>query len=456
MRIRNRRWWFFWLCCFQLLNLQSADVSETIIVSQYTVNGKLLHSTSTPLKAGQHVADNSSRGSFSPRMDYEKWKPLGRGDPLQNDPTYDYLPPVLDRVHYWLNPSLRKPDSEITEKTEAPGPTSKKPQTERRHIFYPLLKFVDGPKIGRPTSYRRPPPFYSNEEKPGFAGKGERFPYTMLVPPPVHKKPDSGTQFQKPRDTTPITTTVSPPTHSAPAKGGSVVYLMHQDGSGASFGGASVMHKGEVTDYMMDVESTYVNIGKPSAQVDPPTDALQNIIINLSRPPNSMVQVHTSTSVPPSPVSADYPTTPPFQPTPVPPTTTPTPKLTTHHQHRQSDLTEPMYLIIQGHSRVKTYGALSNQQNEIASQETNELLTVVGEYSKVKHLNGFVKEDGEKNHRESRSKSVEVLQSDLSAKDDGRSDVQERELEVKYKVGPTSVAKDEKYHKGIVEAGRVS
>lgn len=27
--------------------------------------------------------------------------PVGRGDPLKNDPTYDYSPPVLDRVHYW-------------------------------------------------------------------------------------------------------------------------------------------------------------------------------------------------------------------------------------------------------------------------------------------------------------------------------------------------------------------
>lgn len=27
--------------------------------------------------------------------------PVGRGDPLNNDPTYDYSPPVLDRVRYW-------------------------------------------------------------------------------------------------------------------------------------------------------------------------------------------------------------------------------------------------------------------------------------------------------------------------------------------------------------------
>lgn len=42
------------------------------------------------------------RALFSPRVEYNnKWMPVGRGDPLKNDPTYDYSPPVLDRVRYW-------------------------------------------------------------------------------------------------------------------------------------------------------------------------------------------------------------------------------------------------------------------------------------------------------------------------------------------------------------------
>lgn len=41
------------------------------------------------------------RALFSPRMEYNEWTPVGRGDPLKNDPTYDYSPPVLDRVRYW-------------------------------------------------------------------------------------------------------------------------------------------------------------------------------------------------------------------------------------------------------------------------------------------------------------------------------------------------------------------
>ncbi|KAM8716643.1 hypothetical protein ACLKA7_003510 [Drosophila subpalustris] len=40
----------------------------------------------------------------APRLDpnnNNEWRPLGHGDPLQKDPTYDYSPPALDRVRYW-------------------------------------------------------------------------------------------------------------------------------------------------------------------------------------------------------------------------------------------------------------------------------------------------------------------------------------------------------------------
>lgn len=36
-------------------------------------------------------------------MEYDDWTPLGRGDPLKNDPTYDYVPPMLDKVKYWMS-----------------------------------------------------------------------------------------------------------------------------------------------------------------------------------------------------------------------------------------------------------------------------------------------------------------------------------------------------------------
>ncbi|XP_058980736.1 mucin-2 [Musca domestica] len=56
--------------------------------------------------------------NFSPRMDYNnnEWRPVGRGDPLKNDPTFDYSPPTLDRVRYWADPDK---DKEKTEEAAA-------------------------------------------------------------------------------------------------------------------------------------------------------------------------------------------------------------------------------------------------------------------------------------------------------------------------------------------------
>lgn len=78
---------------------------------------------------------------FSPRMDFEQWKPLtGRGDPLRNDPTYDYEPPVLDRVHYWADEPRPEREHRPERKSEVLmlGVSSRKPsiiprQPPKRH-----------------------------------------------------------------------------------------------------------------------------------------------------------------------------------------------------------------------------------------------------------------------------------------------------------------------------------
>lgn len=41
--------------------------------------------------------------------------PVGRGDPLKKDPTYDYSPPVLDHVRYWA--------ADVTAATPSPSST---------------------------------------------------------------------------------------------------------------------------------------------------------------------------------------------------------------------------------------------------------------------------------------------------------------------------------------------
>ncbi|CAL1689022.1 unnamed protein product [Lasius platythorax] len=165
---------------------------------------------------------------FSPRMDYDEWTPLGRGDPLKNNPTFDYVPPVLDRVQYWLD-SHQQHTTEPSSKRDilVLGVTAKKTSPKIPEQF---LKFVDGPKftraggqdttmyrndftgsagaeppkIVRTTSFRNglvdyrnqnrlqslpasyyPSPYYSQKIKP----------YTMMMPPPMIQKIETSTGF---------------------------------------------------------------------------------------------------------------------------------------------------------------------------------------------------------------------------------------------------------------------
>ncbi|PSN57206.1 hypothetical protein C0J52_05032 [Blattella germanica] len=136
-----------------------------------------------PETVGQLDSSKDPKNLFSPRMEYDEWTPLGRGDPLKNDPTYDYVPPVLERVHYWIEPSSRTPDPPMsthsTKETQAsrvrpsPGDNHRNSESSladsRRDIYDPyFLKFVDGPKftstqhrnyqhIYHHHYYRRPP-----------------------------------------------------------------------------------------------------------------------------------------------------------------------------------------------------------------------------------------------------------------------------------------------------------
>ncbi|KAG5871684.1 hypothetical protein JTB14_012045 [Gonioctena quinquepunctata] len=194
MRNRNRRWILFWFLV-PILQLVSSD--------------GIRNSTDS-------TGEKSHRGLFSPRMDYDQWKPLGRGDPLQNDPTYDYVPPVLERVHYWVDPALRKPDSpgsNENQKTEILllGITSKKPANaspkadSRKDTYEPYGNYVEESKIKQNPNQRIarpsfipsiPTSFFPSFNPPnskkqfpvktGFSKEAEqRVPYTMLMPPPA-------------------------------------------------------------------------------------------------------------------------------------------------------------------------------------------------------------------------------------------------------------------------------
>ncbi|XP_018336320.1 uncharacterized protein LOC108744861 [Agrilus planipennis] len=215
MRNRNRRWLVAWILVLPCL------------VADATDSGKEIKSVELK-EENDHKNVKEGRGIFAPRMDYEQWTPLGMGDPLKHDPTYDYVPPVLDRVRYWIDPESRQPDHSIPEepkKTEILllGVTSKKPSTgtstsadynshysdfrsddryianSRKDSYDPFLKMVEGPKFNIPNNFQKiSKPHYSmssyypsSQYSPNKYKMEQRMPYTMLVPPPLQAQENS-------------------------------------------------------------------------------------------------------------------------------------------------------------------------------------------------------------------------------------------------------------------------
>ncbi|GLV33117.1 uncharacterized protein CBL_10464 [Carabus blaptoides fortunei] len=593
--------------------------------------------TDQPVQQNDDTAQSvkDSRGLFAPRMDYEQWKPLGRGDPLKNDPTYDYVPPVLDRVHYWIDPASRKPDppnAAEMKKTEilVLGVSSKKPSTgfatmadTRRESYDPFLQFVDGPNYNVQSNYQRaqrpqygtpqtyyPSSFYKN--KPDH-----KEPYTMLVPPPMPTHHDQPT-YQQPvmsstSTTTPVSPVAQPTTPTVAIEEANLVYQSSSLATTDEWKGSNTyatiaesssqvtwrtptpeapmnktqktmqqlptvrapetfketvsfsivpsiqpsmnvlmkpmaklqnsknlgtdiivasdvpMHKGQVTDDILDLSSTYVSIMKPDSQMQPVTgmgvDVIpmsrgpmmpmkpNNLLLNSPLASSVMNPVISSAGMyrkphPSAPVKKlemlpmtlqTMQTMQTMQPPPVtrgmsmvakkplpllhsllkkestttfaPPTTTSVASLTTdplfkHYKQPAEPLRGPMYLIIQGHSKVKTYGP-SKQINGISVQESNEIPTSDDRQTEypVKHLHELMKENREewdRERRDSRSGRLQTLNhvvltglGAMDFKDAARrndEEVKETQLIAKYDVSSGEDVTSELYHKGFVES----
>ncbi|XP_055837151.1 mucin-2 [Episyrphus balteatus] len=120
------------------------------------------------VKGDDHV-DNFPPEGFegrlmNPKLDRNGWKPLGQGDPLKNDPTFDYSPPALERVRYWAENNKTKDDS-----------GSKRNKSDILLLGVPS-KRENMKKEQKYTSIRRS--YY------GGGGGGGNLP-TRLMPPPM-------------------------------------------------------------------------------------------------------------------------------------------------------------------------------------------------------------------------------------------------------------------------------
>lgn len=148
-----------------------------------------------------------------------------------------------------------------------------------------------------------------------------------------------------------------------------------------------------------------------------------------------------------------------------------------HYKQPSEPLRGPMYLIIQGHSKVKTYGP-AKQIHGIQIQETNEIQTSDDGEFKVKHLHGFKKPEKVIPSRIGRSGNLQTLShvvktgygavnvDTLNISDDlsshtvhventnRRSDSLIQETELRASFVAKKEATSEKYYKGIVESAR--
>ncbi|XP_030746072.1 uncharacterized protein LOC115874914 [Sitophilus oryzae] len=177
----------------------------------------------TPAFSNEDDSQYNKRGYrpfFSPRMDYDQWRPLGRGDPLKNDPTFDYVPPVLDNVQYWVDSNARSSSSEESRTTNGQktemlllGVPSKKPaiqtlenvaQSRHDNIYESEPKYQD--KTFNVNQKNSQPNFLSSMTSQilptimSFANrildktinsKGEYIkpPYSVLTPPQLVTRP---------------------------------------------------------------------------------------------------------------------------------------------------------------------------------------------------------------------------------------------------------------------------
>uniref|UniRef100_A0A182SQ50 Uncharacterized protein n=1 Tax=Anopheles maculatus TaxID=74869 RepID=A0A182SQ50_9DIPT len=108
-----------------------------------------------------------ARNFHSPRLEYNEWLPVGRGDPLKNDPTYDYSPPVLDRVRYWSD-----------------GAKDKTSGNDILLLGVPSKKSVGVNKEWNSVPLRRN--YYSAGHQHHAVASPNQLPHTVLMPPPLN------------------------------------------------------------------------------------------------------------------------------------------------------------------------------------------------------------------------------------------------------------------------------
>jgi len=329
------------------------------------------------------------RNVISPRMDFEEWTPLGRGDPLKNDPTFDYLPPVLDRVHYWKSPPAATNRAHYySSSLSTATPTT--PPSQAVHGGYNRRFFL--------TDFSKREP----AQAASYAPIKRPSPSNNIILQPHHHHPHSHHHAQQqqmqhhlqtlqavsaagyhysmhpaaPAPRTPLPMLTPPPYQQWPVAVDGQRQSLSSSSSSPDLPGNAVAESKQPPPTMVRAPTRLVPPSSHQSAVIKALldDEVDRTTVTTTGTPitgvvwmTTMMTTTTSTPPPPPPSLTTTTTTPPATSTTARTTSTTartTPQVAVtdplFSHYRQSPVTgRPMYLIIQGHSKVKTYGLAS-------------------------------------------------------------------------------------------------
>lgn len=322
----------------------------------------------------------AGRSLFNPHVDYNnQWTPVGHSDPLKNGPTFDYVPPTLDSVRYWSERSDDKSDKEnLTNKSAEKNeilllgvPVEHSLHLQSNHL--PQSEAVSG--------NRRSTPYYPPEVTVfGVCLYGNKIfdissdffqPSRVLMPPAVQSYVSTFDQSFLPSEynyyESPIRwNTDQPASHSNdafPEESASYVTVIRPKTNPSPY--SSTIYNKNVRNSIYHLAANVNSLEPVDKKPHWIQSLLQKEITYQAEPTTPQVVLAYSPHLVESPsTNLDVKTEsyPIVQNNALTESTTPTPlSLTTdslfsHYNQPVLPVRGPMYLIIQGHSKVKTYG----------------------------------------------------------------------------------------------------
>ncbi|XP_055642962.1 mucin-2 [Toxorhynchites rutilus septentrionalis] len=354
--------------------------------------------------------DHNGRSQFSPRLEYNEWLPVGRGDPLKNDPTYDYSPPVLERVRYWPENLANKDKGKDILLLGVPSMKSSTKVDQPWSNGGPMRRNYYHHQINQLPTVLMPPPMNNHLQPDGgdiflwtqattrqtqrFDTQGEAFRYKPAPPTPATpQQPEqsyisqySGVKYteptthvmtnpyqQQPQSTQQYTTTIRLTTPHDMSRRKPILHTILQNEKAHPFTKPSkpptlieltsnfynpqninalattIIHPPQTTEYLI-TESSKIPT-KVSTEIRAPfvTPAAFVTPLFTSTTPKATTSTTTSTS-----------TTTTTTTTMAPPPAVTADSLFSHYNRPAILPKGPHYLIIEGHSKVKTYGLNTN------------------------------------------------------------------------------------------------